>query len=196
MSGPLLGAGKRGRHPPKQNSPSPNCPAYPPKLSLPLRQFQVGVFFFGNQPRPQRKVDHIGAMTILFWISTKNWVKTRPTQKFWLFQKQFLPLLEQRSSCGIDMCVKKIVPHRPKASPHVTAYNVVQCFFRSVTLIQELSDTIFSMASRRKDTITSFTVDITKVAISDLTHRIWLITGRSLYFLLYAVLRVADETTL
>ena len=88
------------------------------------------------------------------------------------------------------------MPHQPEASPHVTAYHLVQCFFHSVTLIKELSDTIFSMESRREDTITLFTVDITKVAILDLTHRIWLITGRSLYFLLYAVLRVADETIL
>ena len=47
-------------------------------------------------------------------------MKTRPTQKFWPLQKQILPPLELRSSCGIDMCVKKTVPHQPEASPHVT----------------------------------------------------------------------------
>ena len=48
-------------------------------------------------------------------------VKTRPTQKFWPLQKQILPPLELRSSCGSDMCVKKIMPHQPaEASPHVT----------------------------------------------------------------------------
>ena len=47
-------------------------------------------------------------------------MKTRPTQKFWPLQKQILPPLELRSSCGIDTCVKKIVPHQPEASPHVT----------------------------------------------------------------------------
>ena len=47
-------------------------------------------------------------------------MKTRPTQKFWPLQKQILPPLELRSSCGIDMYVKKIVPHQPEASPHVT----------------------------------------------------------------------------
>ena len=57
-----------------------------------------------------------------FWISTENLVKTRPTQKFWPHQKEILPPLELRSTCGcgIDMCVKKIVPHQPEASPHVT----------------------------------------------------------------------------
>ena len=58
----------------------------------------------------------------LFFLSTEKLVKTRPTQKFWPLQKQILPPLELRSSCGIDMCVKKIVPHQPEASPHVTAH--------------------------------------------------------------------------
>ena len=106
MSGPLLGAGAKGGGAPLNKTP-PNCPAYPPKLLLPLQQFQDGGFFFGNQPRPRRKVDHIGAMTFFFWISTENLVKTRPTQKFWPLQKQILPPLELRFSCGIDMCVKK-----------------------------------------------------------------------------------------
>ena len=57
---------------------------------------------------------------LFFWISTENLVKTRPTQKFWPLHKQILPPLELRSSCGIDMCVKKIVPHQPEASPHIT----------------------------------------------------------------------------
>ena len=35
-------------------------------------------------------------------------MKTRPTQKFWPLQKQILPPLELRSSCGINMCVKKL----------------------------------------------------------------------------------------
>ena len=47
-------------------------------------------------------------------------MKTRPTQKFWPLQKQILPPLDLCSRCGIDMCVKKIVPHQPEASPHVT----------------------------------------------------------------------------
>ena len=42
-----------------------------------------------------------------FWISTENLVKTRPTQKFWPLQKQILPPLELRSSCGTGMRVKK-----------------------------------------------------------------------------------------
>ena len=46
-------------------------------------------------------------MTFFFWLSTENLVKTRPTQKFWPLQKQILPPLELRSSCGTDMCVKK-----------------------------------------------------------------------------------------
>ena len=40
----LEGGGKKGRRPPKQPSQK-NCPAYPPKLSLPLQQFQDGGFF-------------------------------------------------------------------------------------------------------------------------------------------------------
>ena len=82
-------------------------------------------FFCGNQPRPRRKVDHFGAMTFFFWISTENLVKTRPTQKFWPLQKQILPPLDLCSRCGIDMCVKKIVPHQPEASPHVTDSNTI-----------------------------------------------------------------------
>ena len=44
---------------------------------------------------------------LFFWISTENLVKTRPTQKFWPLQKQILPPLELRSSCGSDMSVNK-----------------------------------------------------------------------------------------
>ena len=57
-------------------------------------------------------------------------MKTRPTQKFWPLQKQILPPLELRSSCGIDMCVKKIVPHQPEASPHVTEIKYTNIFIK------------------------------------------------------------------
>ena len=66
--GRYLGGGRRRRRPPKQNSPQ-NCPAYPLKLLLPLQQFQDGGFFFRNQPRLRKKVDHIGAMTFFFYIN-------------------------------------------------------------------------------------------------------------------------------
>ena len=100
--------GERGRRPPKQNSPSPKLPSISTQTFVtPAAVSRWCLVCFGNQPRPRRKVDHIGAMNFLFWISTKNLEKTRPTQKFWLLQKQILPLLELRSSCGIDMCVKK-----------------------------------------------------------------------------------------
>ena len=61
-------------------------------------------------------------------------MKTRPTQKFWPLQKQILPPLELRSSCGIDMCVKKIVPHQPEASPHVTDYESFSLLQNSLLL--------------------------------------------------------------
>ena len=57
---------------------------------------------------------------LFFLRSTENLVKTRPTQKFWPLNKQVFPPLKQRSSCGTGMFVKKIVPHQPEASPHVT----------------------------------------------------------------------------
>ena len=100
----------------------PKLPSMPTQTFLTLAAVSTWWLFFGNQQRPRRKVDQIGAMTFLFfWISTENLVKTRPTQKFWPLQKQILPPLEQRSSCGTDMCVKKIMPHQPaEASPHVT----------------------------------------------------------------------------
>ena len=75
-----------------------------PNFPYPCSSFKV-VAFFGNQPRPWRKVDQIVAMTF-FWRSTENLVKTRPAQKFWSLHKQILPPLEQCSSCGTDMWVK------------------------------------------------------------------------------------------
>ena len=135
MSGPLLGGG-RGRSPPKQNSSPSNCPAYPPKLSLPLQQCQKRCFFFLKPTETSEKSRPYWRDDLFFWISTENLMKTRPTKKFWPLQKQILPPLELRSSCGIDMCVKKIVPHLPEASPHVTDYNTVSCLFWLVIPVQ------------------------------------------------------------
>ena len=73
VSGPLLGGGEAKGGGAPLNNPQKNCPAYPPKLLLPLQQFQDGGFFFGNQPRPQRKVDHIGAMTFFFGKQQTTW---------------------------------------------------------------------------------------------------------------------------
>ena len=41
--------GKRGRRPLNKNSAHLKCPACPPKLPFPLRQFEDGGFFFENQ---------------------------------------------------------------------------------------------------------------------------------------------------
>ena len=86
-----------------KNSPQTAQHAHP-NFPYPCSSFKV-VAFFGNQPRPWRKVDQIVAMTF-FWRSTENLVKTRPAQKFWSLHKQILPPLEQCSSCGTDMWVK------------------------------------------------------------------------------------------
>ena len=65
------GGGKRGQRPPKQNSP-PNCPVYPPKLSLPVQQFQDGGFYWGKpteiseKSRPYRLND-------LFLYQQRTW---------------------------------------------------------------------------------------------------------------------------
>ena len=123
--GHYKGGGKSGRRPPKQNSSPPNCPAYPPKLSLPLQQFQNGCFFLWKPTETSEKSRPYWRDDLFFFISTENLVKTRPTQKFWPLQKQIFPPFELRSSCGIDMCVKKIVPHQPEASPHVTGTYLV-----------------------------------------------------------------------
>ena len=40
---------QKGAAPPYTTPPQKNCPAYPPKLSLPLQQFQDGGFFFTNR---------------------------------------------------------------------------------------------------------------------------------------------------
>ena len=113
--------GQKGAAPSKAKLSLPQTAQHThPNFRYPCSSFKMVAFFFWNQPRPRRKVDHIGAMTFFFWISTENLMKTRPTQKFWPLQKQILPPLELRSSCGIDMCVKKIGPHQPEASPHVT----------------------------------------------------------------------------
>ena len=86
------GGGAKGAH--------PNCPACPPKLPFPLRQFRDGGFFFEDQQTTRKKVDQIGARTFfLEGSSTENLVKTRPTQKFWPPETNFAPL-DQRSSCG------------------------------------------------------------------------------------------------
>ena len=49
--GPQLGGGKRGWRPLNKNIAPLNCPACPPKLPFPLRQFQDGgsVFFETNR---------------------------------------------------------------------------------------------------------------------------------------------------
>ena len=99
------GGGKRGRRP--LNKTLPKLPSILNQTFVTLAAVSRWWLFFGNQQRPRRKIDHFGAMTFFFWISTENLVKTRPTQKFWPLQKQILPPLELRSSCGIDMCVKK-----------------------------------------------------------------------------------------
>ena len=78
------------------------------------------VAFFQKPTETSKKSRPYWRDDLFFWISTENLVKTRPTQKFWPLQRQILPPLELRSSCGTDMCVKKIVPHQPEASPHVT----------------------------------------------------------------------------
>ena len=122
MSGPLLkGGGAKGGGVPQNKTLPPKLPSIPTQTFFTLAAVSKWLLVFcGNQPRPRRKVDHIGPMTFFFWISTENLVKTRPTQKFWPLQQQILPPLELCFSCGIDMCVKKIVPHQPEASPHVT----------------------------------------------------------------------------
>ena len=97
--------GKRGQRPLNKNSPQTAQHAHP-NFPYPCSSFKL-VAFFGNQQRPWRKVDQIGAMTFFVWISTENLVKTRPIQKFWPLQKQIIPPLEQRSNCGTNMCIKK-----------------------------------------------------------------------------------------
>ena len=77
-----------------------------PNFRYPCSSFKMVTFFWkpieiSEKSRPYWRED------VFFWISTENLVKTRPTQKFWPLQKQILPPLELRSSCGIDMCVKK-----------------------------------------------------------------------------------------
>ena len=102
------GGGKRGRRPPLNKTPASQTALHiHPNFRYPCSSFKMVANFFGNQPRPRRKVDKIGAMTFFFWISTENLVKTRRTKKFWHLQKQVLPPLKLRSSSGIDMCVKK-----------------------------------------------------------------------------------------
>ena len=50
-----------------------NCPACPPKLSLLLRLFQDGGFFFiGGQQRTRRKVDQFGAMSFFFFFGAQQ----------------------------------------------------------------------------------------------------------------------------
>ena len=123
MSGPLLGGeAKGGGAPPKQNFSPPKLPSMPTQTLATLAAVSKWLLFFFWKPtetseksRPYWRDD-----LFFFLISAENLVKTRPTQKFWPLQKQILPPLELRSSFGIDMCVKKIVPHQPEASPHVT----------------------------------------------------------------------------
>ena len=57
----------------------------PPKLPLPLRHFQNGDFFIGDQQRTQRKLDQVGAMTFrflfFFWRSSNPKILVPPPER-------------------------------------------------------------------------------------------------------------------
>ena len=46
---------------------------------------------FGDQQRTRTNVDQIGTMTFLFWRSTENSEKSRPTQNFGPPRNNFWP---------------------------------------------------------------------------------------------------------
>ena len=131
MSGPLLGGGQKGAAPSKTKLLPLKLPSIPTQTFATLAAVSKWLLFFFLKPtETSEKSRPYWRNDLFFWISTENLMKTRPTQKFWPLQKQILPPLELRSSCGIDMCVKKIVPHQPEASPHVTEIKYTNIFIK------------------------------------------------------------------
>ena len=66
VSGPLLG-GEKGGGAPQNKTPPPKLPSILTQTFATLAAVSKWLLFFcGNQPRPRRKVDHIGAMTFFF----------------------------------------------------------------------------------------------------------------------------------
>ena len=61
------GGGQKGAAPPKTKLLSPKLPSMPTQTFVTLAAvLKWWLFFCGNQSRPRRKVDHIGAMTFFF----------------------------------------------------------------------------------------------------------------------------------
>ena len=105
MSGPQPGeGGKRGGDPLNKNPPQTAQHAHP-NFPYPCGSFKM-VAFFWKPTETSEKSRPTWCDDLFFLRSTENLVKTRPAQKFWPLHKPLLPPLEQRSSCGTDMCVK------------------------------------------------------------------------------------------
>ena len=98
--------GAKGGSAPLNKTP-PKLPSIPTQTFVTLAAVSRWWLFFLKPTETSEKSRPYWRDDLFFWISTENLVKTRPTQKFWPLQKQILPPLELRSSCGTGMRVKK-----------------------------------------------------------------------------------------
>ena len=118
MSGPLQGGGQEWAAPPKTKLLPPQTAQHThPNFRYPCSSFKMVAFFCGNQPRPRRKVDHIGAMTFFFLYQQRTWWKLDQPKNFGPSRNKFFPpsnyvLVAALTCVWKKLCLTNQKPHR------------------------------------------------------------------------------------